>query len=104
MAAGSLLDGSLVVHLSGCAKGCAHRGTAALTIIGRGGDCGVILDGSTLDAVCGTIAAQSVPASVAALAREIERVRRPGERTADTLSRLDRARVVAAMLEGADHG
>jgi precorrin-3B synthase len=103
-AAGSLLDGSLVVHLSGCAKGCAHRGTAALTIVGRGGDCGVILDGSTLDAACGTIAVETVPVSLARLAGEIERMRRPGERTADTLSRLGRARVTAAILEEPGHG
>jgi precorrin-3B synthase len=103
-AAGPLLDGSLVVHLSGCAKGCAHRGTAALTIIGCGGDCGVILDGSPRDAVCGNIAAESVPASLARLGREVERMRRPGERAADTLSRLGRARVTAAILERADHG
>jgi precorrin-3B synthase len=103
-AAGPLLDGSLVVHLSGCAKGCAHRGTAALTIVGRGGDCGVILDGSPRDAVCGTIAGESVPASLARLAREVERMHRPGERAADTLSRLGRARVTAAILEKAHHG
>jgi precorrin-3B synthase len=103
-AAGSLLDGSFVVHLSGCAKGCAHRGTAALTIVGRSANCGVILDGSTLDPVCGTIAAHAVPRSLARLAREVERIRRPSERTADTLCRLGRARATAALLDEPDHG
>ena len=28
------LDGSLTIHLSGCAKGCAHPGPAALTLVG----------------------------------------------------------------------
>jgi precorrin-3B synthase len=103
-AAGSLLDGSFVVHLSGCAKGCAHRGTAALTIVGCGANCGVILDGSTLDPVCGTIAAHAVPRSLARLAREVERIRRPSERTADALCRLGRARATAALLDEPDHG
>jgi precorrin-3B synthase len=103
-AAGSLLDGSLVVHLSGCGKGCAHQGTAALTIVGRGANCGVILDGSTLDPVCGTIAAHAVPRSLARLAREVERIRRPSERTADALCRLGRARATAALLDEPDHG
>ena len=33
-AARSFLDGSLTIHVSGCAKGCAHPGAAALTFIG----------------------------------------------------------------------
>jgi precorrin-3B synthase len=33
-AAGSFLDSSFKVHLSGCAKGCAHPGPAALTLVG----------------------------------------------------------------------
>lgn len=33
-AARPLLDGSLTIHVSGCTKGCAHPGPAALTFIG----------------------------------------------------------------------
>jgi precorrin-3B synthase len=33
-AAGPLLDGSVTIHLSGCAKGCAHPQAAALTLTG----------------------------------------------------------------------
>jgi precorrin-3B synthase len=33
-AARRFLDGSLTIHISGCAKGCAHPGAAALTFIG----------------------------------------------------------------------
>jgi precorrin-3B synthase len=33
-AAHALLDGSILIHLSGCSKGCAHAGTAALTLVG----------------------------------------------------------------------
>jgi precorrin-3B synthase len=33
------------VHVSGCAKGCAHHGPAALTIIGRDGQCDLMIGG-----------------------------------------------------------
>ena len=35
-AAATLLDGSIAIHLSGCPKGCAHPGVAAMTFIGPG--------------------------------------------------------------------
>ncbi len=38
------------IHLSGCAKGCAHLGPAALTIVGREGKCGIIPNGCAQDA------------------------------------------------------
>src|SRR5207248_2971831 len=40
-AAKPLLDASLTVHISGCAKGCAHPGPAALTIVGSPAGCGL---------------------------------------------------------------
>jgi precorrin-3B synthase len=33
-AAHALLDGSILIHVSGCSKGCAHAGVAALTLVG----------------------------------------------------------------------
>jgi precorrin-3B synthase len=38
------------VHISGCAKGCAHPGTAALTVVGTGHGCGIIRHGCARDA------------------------------------------------------
>jgi precorrin-3B synthase len=43
----SLADG---LHVSGCAKGCAHPGAAAITLVGRAGRYDVIRHGSTRDA------------------------------------------------------
>ena len=51
-AAASLLDGSFTVHLSGCAKGCAHPGPAALTFVGPDH---LIVDGRPGDAPHATI-------------------------------------------------
>src|SRR5262249_55805758 len=87
-AAAPLLDGSLTVHLSGCAKGCAHPRRAALTIVGGDAQCGIVVDGSACDAPLGGIPTDAMPSDLARLAHQIERVRRPDERAADTLSRL----------------
>ena len=35
-----------IVHVSGCAKGCAHPGQAPIAIIGRAGGCDVFVDGA----------------------------------------------------------
>jgi len=98
-AAASLLDGSLALHLSGCAKGCAHAHAAALTMVGEPGGCGVVVSGAACDRPLLSIAADALPSSLAQLAREVERARRPDEHAADTLSRLGAARIVAILRE-----
>ena len=50
-----------LIHVSGCAKGCAHPAPAAVAVFGRDGRCDVFLDGSLscsvmADALPGTIA------------------------------------------------
>ena len=40
----------MTAHVSGCPKGCAHPGRADLTLVGRGGRYGVVLDGTPGDA------------------------------------------------------
>jgi precorrin-3B synthase len=98
-AAASLLDGSLTVHLSGCAKGCAHSRAAALTVVGDGTGCGVVVSGSACDTPLGTIVADALPSGLARLAGEVERARVPGERAADALARLGAARIFALLRE-----
>jgi len=53
-----------VIHVSGCAKGCAHHGAAALTAIGRAGGCDLFVDGVP----AGSAAAAELPRHLAALA------------------------------------
>ena len=31
-----------IIHISGCAKGCAHPGAAALTVVGTERGCGIV--------------------------------------------------------------
>jgi precorrin-3B synthase len=58
-----------LVHVSGCAKGCAHPAPAPLTIVGTARGCGIIRDGTARDAPETYVAADDLPA---ALARQME--------------------------------
>ena len=42
-AAENVRDG--IIHLSGCIKGCAHPGPAPVVVIGRAGQCDIVIDG-----------------------------------------------------------
>jgi precorrin-3B synthase len=64
-AAAPHLDGSFKIHISGCAKGCAHPAPAALTIVGTPAGCTLISNGSTRDAPFATVATNELPAAVA---------------------------------------
>ncbi|HEV2625398.1 MAG TPA: precorrin-3B synthase [Xanthobacteraceae bacterium] len=63
-AAPYLGDGS-TLHISGCGKGCAHAGTASLTMVGTVDHCALIANGSTRDAPFATGPAGELPAAVA---------------------------------------
>jgi len=72
-AAAPHLDGSFKIHISGCAKGCAHPAPAALTIVGTPAGCVLISNGSTRDAPFATVATNELPAAVAEIARGLKR-------------------------------
>jgi precorrin-3B synthase len=40
------LPDGIAIHISGCAKGCAHPGTAALTVVGDPKGCGIVRNGT----------------------------------------------------------
>ncbi|MEP9369126.1 precorrin-3B synthase [Xanthobacter sp. VNH20] len=96
-----LLDGSFEVHVSGCAKGCAHPAPAALTLVGRetAPATGLpSLDSPTLDFPIALVregkadGAAQATLSPAALVPILTRLaapgRHPGETGAQALSRL----------------
>jgi precorrin-3B synthase len=60
-----LHDGIATIHLSGCAKGCAHPDKAALTIVGSADGCALVADGSTQDAPFAIVATAELPAAIA---------------------------------------
>ena len=65
-AAAGLIGAGEVIHISGCAKGCAHRGPAALAAVGRAGQCDLLVDG----APAGSVTIETLPHDIARLARQ----------------------------------
>jgi precorrin-3B synthase len=60
----------LTIHISGCAKGCAHPAPAALTIVGRGDGCALIAKGTPRDRPFAIAAPDELPAAIAEAVRE----------------------------------
>jgi precorrin-3B synthase len=93
-----LLDGSLMLHLSGCAKGCAHA-QSALTISGSPDGYALILDGRAFDVPDERIAGDRIDFAIERLARSIEEERGAGESTAACLKRLGAKHVRQALRQ-----
>jgi precorrin-3B synthase len=64
----SLATPGLTVHVSGCAKGCAHRGPASVTLVGNSGRYDLVRDGSAGDAP--SLTALSFDEALAAIEQE----------------------------------
>jgi precorrin-3B synthase len=71
-AAAPHLDGSFKIHISGCAKGCAHPAPAALTIVGTSAGCTLISNGSTRDAPFKIAGTNELPAAIVEIARGLK--------------------------------
>jgi precorrin-3B synthase len=95
-AASPFLDGSITIHVSGCAKGCAHPGAAALTFIGPNR---LVIQGRAGDVPHGTTSIADFIAGVSRLGvtRQQERSH---DRSVDIVSRLGVTGVLAAMGAG----
>ncbi len=65
-----LLDQQTTIHLSGCAKGCAHSGPATVTIVGLDGRCGIVPAGTAQDDPLESVGIAELPTRIAALLRE----------------------------------
>jgi precorrin-3B synthase len=65
------LGGSFTVHLSGCAKGCAHPALAALTAVGTAQGCALIASGAARDAPFAVVAPDALTAAIARYAGEL---------------------------------
>jgi precorrin-3B synthase len=86
-----------VLHLSGCAKGCACARAAPLTVVGVHGRCGVVVNGSARDAPLAILLPEALPGALSRLAERVRRMRAANESTAQVLSRLDREEIVQLM-------
>jgi precorrin-3B synthase len=61
IAAAASGDTVTTIHLSGCAKGCAHPAPAALTIVGIDGKCGIVCNGRAQDVPAAFVTADDLP-------------------------------------------
>ncbi|MGZ2384372.1 precorrin-3B synthase [Rhizobium brockwellii] len=94
----ALFDGSLTLHLSGCAKGCAHA-RPALTLTGSAEGFGLILNGLAADQPVERIAGGRIDFAIERLARSIEDNKDAGESTAACLTRLGATGVSKALRQ-----
>jgi len=53
-----------LIHVSGCRKGCAYSGKAALTVVGSPAGCALIAAGSVSDAPFAMVTAEDLPAAI----------------------------------------
>jgi precorrin-3B synthase len=67
------LDGSVTIHISGCAKGCAHAASAALTVVGTAEGCALIANGCARDTPLTVVSEDELPAAVAKMMRQGKR-------------------------------
>jgi precorrin-3B synthase len=93
-----------MVHLSGCAKGCACPRPAPLTVVGIEGRCGVVVNGCARDAPLGTLVPDALPGALLRCVDTVRRLRAGDEGAAEVLSRLDRAQLMRLLLGEATGG
>jgi precorrin-3B synthase len=91
-----LLDGSFTLHLSGCAKGCAHPEPAKITLVGVDNGAGLVLDGRARDAPVGIAPASVLLGGFGRLTAMV--AARPSVTTARAaLDSMERAGILGAM-------
>ena len=90
-----------MVHVSGCAKGCACPRSTPLTIVGMRGRCGVVVNGSAHDELLATFPPEALPGALSRIADLVRDMRATDESAGEVLSRLGRARLARLLLGGA---
>ncbi|WP_192245429.1 precorrin-3B synthase [Mesorhizobium silamurunense] len=83
-----LLDTSLTLHISGCAKGCAHPGPATLTLVGDENGAGLVVDGTAKALPAGYRPGYDAARGVGGILAAVRAQRHQGETVAACLARL----------------
>jgi precorrin-3B synthase len=96
---GDLLDGSFKLHVSGCAKGCAHPQPSPLTLCGTPAGLAWIA-GRAADPALSMIEPHQITSALGRVAALVRTERRDGERSAACLSRLGPDRISAHLTSG----
>jgi precorrin-3B synthase len=106
--AGDILDGApalfgapLTVHVSGCAKGCAHPGAAEVAIVGTPIGYGLVVNGSASQAPIAYIdKRKDLKSALRSLARLLGDRKEAGESVRACLTRLGTDTIRAALVQG----
>ncbi|WJH41560.1 precorrin-3B synthase [Aliirhizobium terrae] len=93
---GDLLDGSFKLHVTGCAKGCAHPEPTALALCGTAAGVSLIAQGKASGEPFAFTDFADTNATLRRLSDLVRIERRPGENSADCLARIGSARLAAA--------
>ena len=92
-----ILDFTL--HISGCAKGCAHPGPAALTLVGGENGAGLVVNATAKALPAGYRPRYDAARGLSRVAAMIRSARLPGETAAACLTRLGAAGIVEAYRQ-----
>ncbi|OAP37715.1 precorrin-3B synthase [Sinorhizobium glycinis] len=95
-----LLDGSLAVHLSGCAKGCARPSASPLTLVGAPSGYALVVNGTASVAPSAYREEHGIRNALAGLNALVRENKDAGESARACLTRLGTARIVAAFEQG----
>ena len=93
-------DGSFALHISGCAKGCAHPAPALITLVGSQDGVTLALNGRASAPPALTLPAEAILGAIGNLASLWRDNRGLGESVASCFKRLGAARIVAAAGQG----
>jgi len=92
-----LLDGSIHLHVSGCAKGCAHPAASDLTIVGVERTIGLVVDGTARDEAAAFADNDAAGRAFANVATAVAAERQPDETAAQTIKRIGLSRLAEAF-------
>ncbi|MEP9371716.1 precorrin-3B synthase [Mesorhizobium sp. KR1-2] len=97
---GTALDPSITLHISGCAKGCAHPARSALTLVGDEKGAGLVVDGTAKGLPAAYTPGYELARGFGRVAALLTEQRRPGETTAQCIARLGESRLAMAFQQG----
>ncbi|CAN7653258.1 precorrin-3B synthase [Rhizobium sp. LjRoot98] len=96
----ALLDGSLTVHVSGCAKGCAKPSASALTITAAPTGYGLVVNGPASAAPTAYIEENNMRTALEHLDKLVSERKQGGESARSCLTRLGADGIRAAVQQG----
>ncbi|MET0748845.1 MAG: precorrin-3B synthase [Rhizobium sp.] len=94
-----LLDGSVVLHLSGCPKGCAHPGESAIAVVGLATGLGIVVRGKASSPPVLFVDENGLRSGLQRLAQLVGITKAAGESVQQCLTRLGSDVISAALRQ-----